>query len=74
MPFMDGFECSRSIRNYYNLQSIIQPLIIACTGHVEDNYISKAWSMEIDEVAPKPISNELLTAILDEHVNIESLK
>ena len=45
MPFMDGFECSKTIRNYYNLQNIVQPLIIACTGHVEDDYINKAWSM-----------------------------
>ena len=31
-------------------------MVVAITGHVEEEYIKRAWSCEIDEVIPKPIN------------------
>jgi len=28
----------------------MQPMIVACTGHTEEEYIQKAWNFKIDEV------------------------
>ena len=39
-------------------------MIVACTGHVEEAYIQKAWTHEIDEVIPKPVKPEVLREIL----------
>ena len=35
-------------------------MIVACTGHIEKEYIKMAWDHEIDEVIPKPIDSEIL--------------
>lgn len=43
MPFMDGYEASDEIRRYMKAHSIEQPMIVACTGHTEPEYIQKAW-------------------------------
>jgi CheY-like chemotaxis protein len=43
MPIMDGFEATDNIRNLLRKDNILQPMIIACTGHTEDEYIHKAW-------------------------------
>jgi len=39
-------------------------MIIACTGHIEDEYVKKAWRYQMNEVLSKPIDLELLTHIL----------
>ena len=36
MPVMDGYEASQEIRDFYRLKNVPQPMIIACTGHVEE--------------------------------------
>ena len=38
-------------------------MIIACTGHIEDEFINKAWLSDIDEVLPKPVKFEILREI-----------
>ena len=40
-------------------------MIVACTGHVEKEYIKMAWDHEIDEVIAKPIDSEILKQIFD---------
>jgi CheY-like chemotaxis protein len=39
MPHMDGYEATQRIRRYLYDQRIDQPIILAVTGHVEDNYV-----------------------------------
>lgn len=63
MPVMDGFESAEEIRSFYRLQKAHQPMIVACTGHVEEEYIKRAWACEIDEVIPKPISAACLKEV-----------
>lgn len=43
-----------------------QPMIVAVTGHVEEEYIKKAWKSDIDEVIPKPLNCDILQKILDQ--------
>jgi YesN/AraC family two-component response regulator len=41
-------------------------MIVACTGHSENEYILKAWRHSIDEVLPKPTNLNILKEILGE--------
>lgn len=66
MPLLDGYESTKCIRNYYKSQNINQPLIVACTGHAEEEFIRKAWTSYIDEVVPKPIDAVVLKTIIQE--------
>ena len=50
MPILNGFEATDLIRNFTRRKNMFQPMIIACTGHTEDEYLQKAWSHQIDEV------------------------
>ena len=72
MPIMDGYELAIGIRDFYRANKVPQPLIIACTGHVEEEYIKKAWMHDIDEILPKPVNTESLTQIMKEHIQIPS--
>ena len=65
MPIMDGYEATRKIRNFSRYKKILQPMIVACTGHSELEYIKKAWRYEMDEVVPKPTDIEVLKEILN---------
>ena len=64
MPVMDGYELSEEIRNYYRKLNVPQPMIVACTGHVEEEFIKKAWTYEIDEVISKPVNPDVLKDLL----------
>lgn len=52
MPFMDGFEASKRVRDILKGQPL---RIVAVTGHVEPEYLEKAKSHGIDLVYPKPL-------------------
>ena len=65
MTVMDGYEEAQEIRNFYRSNKVPQPMIVACTGHVEEAYIKKAWQNEIDEVVPKPVNVEILRKIFN---------
>ena len=69
MPVMDGYDSSREIRDFYEANQMKQPLIVACTGHVEEEFIQKAWFCGIDEILPKPVSIEVLTEISKEIID-----
>ena len=63
---MDGYDVSKELRQLYEENSVPQPKIVACTGHVEEDYIKRAWLYSIDEVLPKPINPDILRKIVDE--------
>ena len=46
-------------------------MIVACTGHTEDEYIKKAWSNQMDEVLPKPTNVGAIKQILEEIIQYE---
>ena len=39
MPIMNGFEATDKIRKFMRINQLEQPLVVACTGHTEDEYI-----------------------------------
>ena len=39
MPIMNGYEAAEQIRNFIRQNNLLQPMIIACTGHTEEEYI-----------------------------------
>ena len=39
MPMMNGYDASDRIRNFLRKNNQKQPMIVACTGHVEEEYI-----------------------------------
>ena len=45
MPFMDGYEATKRIRQLFthmNISKDKQPKIIAITGHIENEYMQRA--------------------------------
>ena len=72
MPIMDGYEATMKIRNFSRVKRVLQPMIIACTGHSELEYIHKAWRYEMDEVVPKPTDTEVLKQILSQIIVLEN--
>ena len=44
-------------------------MIVACTGHVEEEYFNKAWDDQMDEVVPKPANISIIKIILSEIIS-----
>ena len=42
MPFMDGYEATKLIRQFLHEQNAKQPIISAVTGHSEPEYVALA--------------------------------
>ena len=55
MPFMDGYEAVKRVRNILKDHNRSPVFIIAVTGHVEKEYITKAENSGMDIVYPKPL-------------------
>ena len=73
MPFMDGYEATKRIRllrKPFNHQPLY---VIAVTGHVEKEYITKAEQSGMDIVYPKPLPVIELGKKLIEHCFIAEL-
>lgn len=66
MPVMDGYEVAQRIRKLHQQKNLPQPMIVACTGHVEEEYIRRAWTCQIDEVVTKPVCPDVLKDIFEE--------
>ena len=43
-------------------------MIVACTGHTEDEYIKKAFAHHMDEIIPKPTNVLIVKEILQEMI------
>lgn len=66
MPILDGFEATKQIRDFLRLKGISQPMIVACTGHTEEEFIKKAWESQMDEVLQKPVNILIIQEIMNE--------
>ena len=73
MPVMDGFEATRKIRKYLRDSCLLQPSIVAVTGHTEEEYLQKAWECQMDEVMPKPVKLDVMVSILTERLDIGTM-
>ena len=54
MPIMDGYEAAIEVRDLHR-ESHVQPKIVAVSGHVDVQFIEKAWRYDFDEFTYKPI-------------------
>ena len=70
MPLMDGFEATDMIRNFISGTELPQPIVIASTGHVDEEYMKKIWSHSMDEFLMKPTNIEILRDILSEYIEL----
>jgi len=43
-------------------------MIVACTGHMETEFIQKAWLHDMDEVVPKPVNINIIKSILKDFI------
>ena len=66
MPVLDGYDSCELIRHFCRKKNLLQPMIVAVTGHYENEYIKKAWSHQMDELIPKPVNIEVIKEILEE--------
>jgi CheY-like chemotaxis protein len=66
MPIMDGYTASEKIRKFIKKKGIEQPMIVACTGHTEEEYVKKAFIHLMDEVIPKPLNVLIIKELLKE--------
>ena len=57
MPVMDGYEATGKIRQYLFNKGLLQPIIIAVTGHTENMYIQRALDCGMNEVIFKPVES-----------------
>ena len=64
MPIMDGYQATSKIRTIIHNSGLLQPLIIAVTGHIEDSYLIRAIESGMNELSPKPVDNELFEDVL----------
>ena len=60
MPVMDGFECTREVRRYLDSLNIVQPIITAMTGHINEKCSAQAKQSGFNQVLSKPVKPELL--------------
>ena len=71
MPILDGFKATEKIRQYQRKKKQHQPMIIACTGHTEEEYIRKAWRYQFDEVIPKPANIDVIKILFSEVLQLK---
>mmetsp|Transcript_13760 Transcript_13760/g.23465 ORF Transcript_13760/g.23465 Transcript_13760/m.23465 type:complete len:139 (-) Transcript_13760:46-462(-) len=64
MPFMDGYQATRRIRQLYQERGLPQPYIAAITGHGEEMYVEIAADAGMNQVIVKPASKKQIDAIL----------
>ena len=71
MPIMDGYTASVKIKQFLKERSQQLPKIVACTGHLEQEFIEKSWISNMDEVIGKPMNIELVEEVLSEIIDFE---
>lgn len=64
MPFMDGYEATKQIREFIRINGLPQPTIIAVTGHTEQLYIDKSLKSGMNTVLSKPVDPTVLKEII----------
>ncbi len=69
MPIMDGYECTRKIREWEKLNGKAHCKIIALTAHALPEARDKILTAGCDSFLTKPISKVKITDVLNEHCN-----
>ena len=54
MPKMDGYQATQGIRAFIEERGLVQPQIVALTGHSEEKYIQRAFDSGMNDFVKKP--------------------
>ena len=65
MPFMDGYDATKAIREYIHSKNLKQPIITAVTGHVDDANVNKGLKCGMNQVVSKPLKLDVMKYLLD---------
>ena len=63
---MNGYIATEIIRDFVNKNKMMQPMIVATTGHTENYYLNKCWVYQIDEVVSKPVNVAVVKKVLSD--------
>jgi len=66
MPVMDGFDATRSIREFEHVNKLAHKYVCALTAHVVNNQLEKCRQAGMDSHLGKPIDFKLLTELLQQ--------
>ena len=72
MPNCDGYEFAELLQVFSRENNLQTPILVACTGNVEQTQVEKAFRSGFDELVAKPVSLETIKAILREVIIIEA--
>mmetsp|Transcript_12541 Transcript_12541/g.21116 ORF Transcript_12541/g.21116 Transcript_12541/m.21116 type:complete len:126 (-) Transcript_12541:92-469(-) len=65
MPFKDGYQATREIREAYRQLNRAQPYIVAVTGHGEQEFVKMALDSGMDQVVVKPAQPAAIKEIVE---------
>jgi CheY-like chemotaxis protein len=71
MPICDGYESTIQIREFVSQHNLQQPVIVACTGNIEQAQLEKAFDSFFDEVVSKPANKDIIKEIIKETIVFE---
>ena len=66
MPGVDGYDATEKIREILYKEQLPQPIIVAVTGHSEDEFCEKAITTGMNAVFSKPVKAECVDWIINE--------
>ena len=72
MPEMDGFEATRQIRTFEQLQGLPAVPIIALTAHVFEQYQQLGLAAGMDDFIGKPLDSQLLYERLEHYLQYKA--
>lgn len=55
MPILDGYDATKQIRQFIQLEKLPQPIISAVTGHTEQKFVDQAFESGMNQVLEKPL-------------------
>ena len=64
MPFLNGYEATRMIRQIVGDANKVQPLIIAVTSHTEQEFYEQCIECGMNAVIAKPVDSTILKKLL----------
>ena len=71
MPIVDGIEATKLMRahmsNELELDLLHQPVIVGCTGHVQDSFTKTGYDAGMNMIIHKPVYKDVLMEVLTKY-------
>lgn len=69
MPIMDGYECTRKLKEFWKSNPDSKSIIVACTAAVQSSERQKVKEAGMDDFIGKPISKSKINEILAKYMH-----